>query len=92
MLGSGVWIEDYCVSRSNHTDRVVDYRSSRVRTGRNRSNHAKRCLFNKSDTVISGKGLRGISVTAQGGNDDIGRIVRCRITGLKNNTLTAERI
>ena len=49
-------------------------------------------LSRRSETEISGKGLHGISVTAQGGNDDIGRIVRCRITGLKNNTLTAERI
>ena len=49
-------------------------------------------LSRRSETEISGKGLHGISVTTQGGNDDIGRIVRCRITGLKNNTLTAERI
>ena len=49
-------------------------------------------LSRRSEHEISGKGLHGISVTTQGGNDDIGRIVRCRITGLKNNTLTAERI
>ena len=49
-------------------------------------------LSRRSEHEISGKGLYGISVTTQGGNDDIGQIVRCRITGLKNNTLTAERI
>ena len=40
---------------------------------------------------VSGKGRHGISVTVKGGKEDIGRILRCRITGLKNNTLTAER-
>ena len=49
-------------------------------------------LSRRSEQEISGKGLHGISITTAGSSDDIGRIVRCRITGLKNNTLTAERI
>ena len=49
-------------------------------------------LSRRSEHEISGKGLHGISVTTGGYNEDIGRIIRCRITGLKNNTLTAERI
>ena len=49
-------------------------------------------LSRRSEHQISGKGLHGISVTTEGSSGDIGRIVRCRITGLKNNTLSAERI
>ena len=49
-------------------------------------------LSRRSEHEISGKGLHGISVTTGGCNGDIGHIIRCRITGLKNNTLTAERI
>ena len=49
-------------------------------------------LSRRSEHEISGKGLRGISVTTGGSSEDIGHIIRCRITGLKNNTLTAERI
>ena len=49
-------------------------------------------LSRRSEHEISGKGLHGISITTGGCNEDIGRIIRCRITGLKNNTLTAERI
>lgn len=49
-------------------------------------------LSRRSEHEISGKGLHGISVTTTGGSEDIGHIIRCRITGLKNNTLTAERI
>jgi tRNA-2-methylthio-N6-dimethylallyladenosine synthase len=30
-------------------------------------------------------------VTVQGSEADIGKILRCRVTGLKNNTLTGER-
>ena len=49
-------------------------------------------LSKRSDAEISGKGRHGISVTTSGTSDEIGKIVKCRITGLKNNTLTAERI
>ena len=45
----------------------------------------------RSDQQVSGKGRHGISVTLPGGAQDIGRIVACRITGVKNNTLMAER-
>ncbi len=46
----------------------------------------------RSNKAVSGKGTHGVSVTVPGNTEDIGRIIRCRITGLKNNTLTAERI
>ncbi|MBR6164703.1 MAG: tRNA (N6-isopentenyl adenosine(37)-C2)-methylthiotransferase MiaB [Clostridia bacterium] len=46
----------------------------------------------RSSEAVSGKGRHGISVTVPGSAKDIGKIVKCRITGLKNNTLTAERI
>ena len=49
-------------------------------------------LSRRSETEVSGKGRHGISVTLSGGPADIGSILRCRISGLKNNTLTAERI
>ena len=48
--------------------------------------------FSRRSTLdVSGKGRHGISITVQGGKEDIGTILRCRITGLKNNTLTAEK-
>ena len=49
-------------------------------------------LSRRSSEAVSGKGKHGISVTVQGNEEDIGRILRCRITDLKNNTLTGERI
>ena len=49
-------------------------------------------LSRRSETAVSGKGRHGISVTVRGNGTDIGNIVRCRVTGLKNNTLTGERI
>ena len=49
-------------------------------------------LSRRSNMEVSGKGRHGISVTLPGANEDIGSILRCRINGLKNNTLTAERI
>ena len=49
-------------------------------------------LSRRSDTAVSGKGKHAVSVTVEGGRHDIGTILRCRITGLKNNTLTGERI
>lgn len=45
----------------------------------------------RSQLDVSGKGRHGISITVRGCAEDIGKIVHCRITGLKNNTLTAER-
>ena len=45
-----------------------------------------------SSEEISGKGLHGVSITMQGKREEIGRIIRCRVTGVKNNTLTGERI
>ena len=49
-------------------------------------------LSRRSSEEISGKGRHGISVTLPGRPEEIGRIVPCRITGIKNNTLTAERM
>ena len=48
-------------------------------------------LSRRRGQAVSGKGRHGVSATLPGGEDDIGEIVRCRITGLKHNTLTAER-
>ena len=45
----------------------------------------------RSDQAVSGKGTHGISITLPGRSEDIGHIVPCRITGIKNNTLIAER-
>ncbi len=47
-------------------------------------------LSKRSRLEISGKGRHGISVTLPGSEKDIGKIIRCRISGLKNNTLTAD--
>ena len=48
-------------------------------------------LSRRSDEAVSGKGRHGISVTVSGNEVDIGSILTCRITGVKNNTLTGER-
>ena len=49
-------------------------------------------ISKRSGRAVSGKGRHGISVTLDGAEEDIGQIVQCRIIGLKNNTLTGERI
>ena len=46
----------------------------------------------RSEEAVSGKGRHGISITLPGSAEDIGKILRCRITKLKNNTLIGERI
>ena len=46
----------------------------------------------RSDTDVSGHGLHGLSVTFPGTESDVGEIVRVKIVGAKNNTLTGERI
>ena len=48
-------------------------------------------LSRRSDRAVSGKGEHGISITFPGDSADIGRIIPVRVTGQKNNTLTAER-
>ncbi len=45
----------------------------------------------RSQEAVSGKGRHGISITLPGSAEDIGRIVKCRVTGIKNNTLMAQR-
>ena len=49
-------------------------------------------ISKRSNSDVSGKGKHGISITLPGSPDDIGTVLRCRVTGIKNNTLTAERI
>jgi len=46
----------------------------------------------RSNQAVSGKGRHGVSVTLPGGAEEIGKIVPCRIVGLKHNTLMGERI
>ena len=48
-------------------------------------------LSRRSGDAVSGKGRHAVSVTMPGGADEIGKIVPCRITGIKNNTLMAEK-
>ncbi len=49
-------------------------------------------LSRRSDLAVSGKGMHGISISVDGNEKDIGTILKCRVTGLKNNTLMGERI
>ena len=46
----------------------------------------------RSEEAVSGKGRHGISITLPGSAEDIGKILRCRIAKVKNNTLIGERI
>ena len=48
-------------------------------------------MSRRSGLAVSGKGKHAVSVTVEGSGKDIGKILPCRITGLKNNTLTGER-
>ena len=48
-------------------------------------------LSRRSEEAVSGKGRHGISITLPGGVDDKGKVIHCKITGIKNNTLVAER-
>lgn len=49
-------------------------------------------LSRRSDRAVSGHGRHGISITLPGSEKDIGEILRVRVTGMKNNTLTGERM
>ncbi|MBR5961301.1 MAG: tRNA (N6-isopentenyl adenosine(37)-C2)-methylthiotransferase MiaB [Clostridia bacterium] len=49
-------------------------------------------LSRRSRSAVSGKGRHAVSITVNGSEEDIGQILKCRVTGLKNNTLTGERI
>ena len=48
-------------------------------------------LSRRSDLAVSGKGKHGISISVEGSEKDIGTILPCHVTGLKNNTLMGER-
>ena len=49
-------------------------------------------LSRRSDRQVSGHGRHGVGITLPGNENDIGTIVRVRITAMKNNTLVGERI
>ncbi len=49
-------------------------------------------LSRRSDQQVSGHGLHGVGITLPGTEADIGKIVRVRVTAMKNNTLVGERI
>ena len=49
-------------------------------------------LSRRSDEAVSGHGRHGVSITFPGTEEDIGKIIRVRVTEMKNNTLMAERI
>ncbi|MBQ8654234.1 MAG: tRNA (N6-isopentenyl adenosine(37)-C2)-methylthiotransferase MiaB [Clostridia bacterium] len=49
-------------------------------------------LSRRSDKAVSGKGRHGVSITFGGTEEDVGRIIRVRVTEIKNNTLMAERL
>lgn len=49
-------------------------------------------LSRRSSRAVSGKGLHGVSVTFPGSREDIGQIVRIRITECANNTLRGVRL
>ena len=49
-------------------------------------------LSRRSDKQVSGHGEHGVGITLPGTAEDIGKIVRVRVTAMKNNTLMAERI
>ena len=49
-------------------------------------------LSRRSDKQVSGHGRHGVGITLPGTEEDIGKIIRVRVTAMKNNTLVAERI
>ena len=49
-------------------------------------------LSRRSNKAVSGHGKHGVGVTLPGTEDDIGKIIRVKITAMKNNTLVGERI
>ena len=49
-------------------------------------------LSRRSNKQVSGHGRHGVGITLPGTEEDIGKIIRVRVTDMKNNTLVAERI
>ena len=49
-------------------------------------------LSRRSSLQVSGKGRHAVSISLPGSERDIGEVVPCRVTGVKNNTLIAERL
>ncbi len=49
-------------------------------------------LSRRSNQDVSGHGRHGVSITLPGTAADVGKIVRVRVTAIKNNTLVGERI
>ncbi len=48
-------------------------------------------LSRRSNQDVSGHGRHGVSITLPGTAADVGKIVRVRVTAMKNNTLVGER-
>lgn len=49
-------------------------------------------LSRRSEKDVSGHGGHGLGVTFPGTEADIGQVIRIKIVGMKNNTLTGERL
>ena len=49
-------------------------------------------LSRRSNKQVSGHGRHGVGITLPGTDEDIGKIIRVRVTAMKNNTLVAERL
>ena len=49
-------------------------------------------LSRRSNKQVSGHGRHGVGITLPGTEADIGKIIRVRVTAMKNNTLVAERL
>ena len=49
-------------------------------------------LSRRSNKAVSGHGRHGVSITLPGSEADIGKIIRVKVTAMKNNTLMGERI
>jgi len=49
-------------------------------------------LSKRDKNMVSGKGLRGITVSFPGSADDIGKIIHVKVTSCGVNTLRGERI
>ena len=49
-------------------------------------------ISRRSGEAVSGKGRHAVSITLPGSAEDIGKIIPCQVTEVKNNTLIAKRI
>ena len=49
-------------------------------------------LSKRSSEAVSGRGRHGVSITLPGSAEDVGKILRCRVTEVRNNTLVGEMV